>query len=137
MASKASSQSEHTLTLRHPPFTYLHLEVLKTLSNGAPQKQPQARSIDSVTVLSYLKAALQTYLGISGAAIVIDVLALEGQDFWLRTAYEDASAVTASISQWSEIRQGVMTQLRIRGCSTWLASITTGDESKLWTLEKP
>lgn len=121
--------TETTFTLRHPPYTYLHLTV-KQLSTSAPI------DLDQVAAHSYLHSALLQFLGLTGTAIQLDLLKVAGRDIWLRVARDDASAVVAAVSQWASTGQGVSLQVKARG--TWLGAVMAKGrtDEKLWTLEK-
>ncbi|RMZ78645.1 hypothetical protein DV738_g3712, partial [Chaetothyriales sp. CBS 135597] len=110
-------------------------KVASTSSSGhvAPIKL-----LDPVTVLSYLNSALQSYLGLSGTAIPVDVLKTQNEDAWIRIPFEDASAVIASLSQWSGRSGAGGVQLRVKGSGTWLGGLVAAseDEELLWTWGK-
>ena len=118
---------ETSFTIRHPPYAYLYLTV-KQLPPST------ATPLDEVTAHSYLRSALSQFLGLTGTAIPLDVLKVEGRDIWLRVAREDASAVVAAVSQWASVGQGVSLQVRARG--TWLGAVMESTDRKLWTMEK-
>jgi ribonuclease P/MRP protein subunit POP8 len=128
--SKAKEKySETTFTLHGTPYTYLHLGI-NQISTKASQQ------LDEVTAQFYLRSALSQFLGLTGTAIQLDLLKVEGIDIWLRVAKEDASAVVAAVSQWANIGQGVSLQVKARG--TWLGAVMARGrtDGKLWTLEK-
>lgn len=119
-----------TFTLRNPPYTYFHL----SLQSLALQPQsPQA--LDDVAARSYLFAALQQYLGLTGTAIPIDILQVEDRNVWIRVPREDEVAVTAALSQWVGAR-GVSLRIEARG--NWLGGVlaTKAEKDvKLWTMQ--
>ncbi|RMZ91436.1 hypothetical protein DV736_g1327, partial [Chaetothyriales sp. CBS 134916] len=123
-----------SFALRHPPYSYIHLSLVKLNTTQQPIL------LDPVTLLSYLNSALQSYLGLSGTAIPIDVLKMRNQDAWIRTSFEDANAVVASVSQWSGGGSGGGggVQLRVKGRGTWLGGLVVASEAeeKLWTRGK-
>ena len=126
MPSSTLSPTIPTITLRHPPYTYLHLSPITTATSTPP--------LDTVTVLSYLQSALTQYLGLHGAAIPIDVLKVEDQNAYIRMPYNDGSAVVAAVSQWQS-RDGKM-GLRVKGRSAWLGGLLEEEgNGNLWTLE--
>lgn len=43
---------------------------------------------------------LQSYLGLTGAAIPIDILKSEGRDVWIRVERQDAKGLQAGLSGW-------------------------------------
>ena len=116
-----------TFTLRDPPYCYFHLR----LQSLPPQSQAD---LDELTIRSYLTAALQQYLGLTGTAIPIDILKVEGANAWIRVPREDEVAVTAAVSQWIGSKR---VSLRIQARGTWLGGVIargTRDE-KTWSLE--
>lgn len=118
-----------TFTLRNPPYSYFHLR-LRTLSS-----QHQQPALDEITVFSYLTDALKQYLGLTGTAIPIDILKVEGLSAWIRVPHDDELAVTAAITQWVSAR-GVSFQIEARG--PWLGGVVTqgmANTRKLWSLE--
>lgn len=118
---------EISFTLRHPPCAYLHLMVKQLPPSTAVQ-------LDEVTAHSYLRSALSQFLGLTGTAIPLDVLKVEGNDIWLRVAREDASAVVAAVSQWASVGQGISLQIKARG--TWLGAVMENADRNLWTMEQ-
>jgi len=92
--------------------------------------------LDRVTVQSHLRSALSQFLGLTGTAIQLDLLKVEGKDIWIRVAKEDASAVVAAVSQWASMGQRVSLQVKARG--SWLGAVMAMGkmDEKLWTLEK-
>ncbi|KAK4945205.1 hypothetical protein LTR10_015631 [Elasticomyces elasticus] len=114
-------------TLRNPPYAYFHLS-LRLLS---PQASPD---LDDITARSYLTAALQQYLGLTGTAIPIDILKTEGASVCIRVPRDDEGAVAAAVSQWASPK-GVSLRIDARG--SWLGGVIArgGRDAKLWTLE--
>ncbi|OCT54894.1 hypothetical protein CLCR_03183 [Cladophialophora carrionii] len=117
-----------TITLRNPPFSYFHLRLTSL------EQQPQ-QPLDELTIRSYLTAALQQYLGLTGTAIPIDILKVEQQNAWIRVPRDDEVAITAAISQWVGSK-GV--NLRIEARGTWLGGVVARGRlgGKLWSLEQ-
>ncbi|OQV07732.1 hypothetical protein CLAIMM_12128 [Cladophialophora immunda] len=114
-----------TFTLRNPPYSYFHLRL-----HAMP---PQAdQSLDEITLRSYLTAALQQYLGLTGAAIPVDILKVESPNAWIRVPCDDEVAVTAAVSQWVGSK-GVSLGIEARG--SWLGGVVAkGDTKGLWSL---
>ncbi|KAJ9612032.1 hypothetical protein H2200_003627 [Cladophialophora chaetospira] len=117
-----------TITLRNPPYTYFHLH-LHTLS------EQNSQSLDELTIRSYLTSALQQYLGLTGTAIPIDILKVDGLDAWIRVPRDDEVAVTAAVSQWVGVK-GIGLKIEARG--SWLGGVVARGrmDRKLWTLEE-
>ena len=106
-----------TLTIKAPPHTYLHLTLLSSLSNPP--------EIDLLTARTLLTSALQQYLGLTGTAIPIDFLKLQGRDVWVRLPREDGAAVVGALSQWMG-KDGVVSW-RVRARGNWLGVAGAGD----------
>ncbi|KIW75634.1 hypothetical protein Z517_10376 [Fonsecaea pedrosoi CBS 271.37] len=114
-----------TFTLRNPPYSYFHLHL-----HTIPLHTDQA--LDEITLRSYLSAALQQYLGLTGGAIPVDILKVEGSDAWIRVPSDDEVAVTAAVSQWVGVR-GVSLAIVARG--SWLGGVVAKGATKgLWSL---
>jgi ribonuclease P/MRP protein subunit POP8 len=133
MAANGPSLKEPTtatITLRNPPFSYFHLRLI-SLEEQAQQP------LDELTIRSYLTAALQQYLGLTGTAIPIDILKVDNdQNAWIRVPRDDEVAVTTALSQWVGSK-GV--NLRIEARGTWLRGVVARRGragGKLWSLEE-
>lgn len=110
-------------TIRNPPFTYLYLTlVTSSTSNALP--------IDILTARAYLTSAVSQFLGITGTAIPVDVLKVEGRDVWLRVPREDAAAVVGALSQWVAKDGGVSWRVNRKG--EWLGIVAAGDGHELF-----
>lgn len=122
--------AETTFTLRNSPHTYLQLQV-----SVQPASKPSNTPVDEITLLSYLNAAMTQYLGLTGAAIPIDILKVQESQGWVRLPREDEPAVVAALSQWTG--RGNVT-VRVLGRGSWLGGLSTNDgvdDRKLWSLE--
>ncbi|KIW96862.1 uncharacterized protein Z519_02253 [Cladophialophora bantiana CBS 173.52] len=114
-----------TITLRSPPYSYFHLRL-----HAMPTQADQ--TLDEITLRSYLTAALQQYLGLTGTAIPVDVLKVEGPNAWIRVPCDDEVAVTAAVSQWVGVK-GVSLGIEARG--SWLGGVVARGLGKgLWSL---
>jgi ribonuclease P/MRP protein subunit POP8 len=69
---------------------------------------------------------LSQYLGLTGAAVPIDILKVTNPHFWIRVPKEDASAVVAAVGQWANAQLGVSLRVEARG--EWLGGLVTGGE---------
>jgi len=89
-------------TIRNPPWSYLHLNLVTPATLRAVQEQfvDTTSSLDAITVQMHLQSALRQFLGLHGTAIPFDVLKIEKQDTWVRLPREDASAVVAALGGW-------------------------------------
>ncbi|KAI0124226.1 hypothetical protein BJ170DRAFT_76359 [Xylariales sp. AK1849] len=126
------SQKSHelaTLTIRAPPYSYAHLEILRNSSDS-----PDPVELDAIQVRSYCTSALKQFLGITGQAIALDILKVEGASCWLRLPRDDLAAFSAAITAWQGTYDGgVHSTLRVRGCSDWLGCLVGRDgEDQLW-----
>ncbi|KAF1970138.1 hypothetical protein BU23DRAFT_557032 [Bimuria novae-zelandiae CBS 107.79] len=88
----------HTSTFRKLPHTYFRLRL--TTTDPPTPSTTSPRDLDPLTIRTLLTPALQSYLGLMGAAIPIDILKSEGRDVWVRVARQDARGVQASLSGW-------------------------------------
>jgi ribonuclease P/MRP protein subunit POP8 len=107
-----------------PPFTYLHL----TLLSSDPTLSHTSTPIDAITARTHLTSALRRFLGITGTAISIDILKVEGRDVWIRAPQQDGSAVLEAVSGW--VGSGVA--WRVRASGTWLAGVLRGNGRDLF-----
>ena len=118
-----------SITIRHPQHTFLHLTLSSVptigfLSNPKDLKEPP--DIDILTVRRCLSSALQQYLGLTGVAIAIDILKIEGRNCWIRIPREDGMAVISALGQWTTQKDEGMTW-RIRGHGEWLCRVAAGN----------
>jgi ribonuclease P/MRP protein subunit POP8 len=125
------AQTTPALTLRRPPYTYLHLALVTAPSPHDRGQQAQITPLDAVTLLTHLHSALNQSFGLTGTAIPIDVLLVKGQESWIRVPFEDGSTVTAAVSQWSNAPKGVA--LRLLGRGQWLGGLIAKPHG-LWEL---
>ncbi|KAI1617791.1 hypothetical protein EDD36DRAFT_459464 [Exophiala viscosa] len=131
MTTAKATQRESTttaFTMTNPPYAYFQLSS-RSLSPQASQ------GLDDITARSYLTAALQQYLGLTGVAIPVDILKTEEFSVWIRVPRDDEAAVTAAVSQWAS-QKGVSLKIDARG--SWLGGVVArgGRDAKLWTLER-
>lgn len=122
-----SLPAQRAVTIRNPPFTYLHLSLLVsstslTITNSTP--------IDVLTARAHLASALSQFLGITGTAIPVDVLKVEGRDVWIRVPREDATAVVGALSQWVGKDGGISWSVERKG--EWLGVVAAGDGHELF-----
>ncbi|KAI0866085.1 hypothetical protein F4860DRAFT_206939 [Xylaria cubensis] len=114
--------------IKAPPYSYAHLELFSAES-------AKIEELDALQVRSYCTAALKQFLGVTGMAIPLDILKVEGQSCWLRLPRDDLGAFAAAITAWQGISQdGISSTFRLIGCSDWLGALVgQQDEQKLWT----
>lgn len=126
--------AETTFTLRNPPYSYLQLRMTYQAPASHSQKPREQHELDEITLLSHTISALSQYLGLTGTAIPVDVLKVEGVDGWIRIPNGDEKPVVAALSQW--IGKGGVS-LQVLGRGSWLGGLGSGTEDgKLWSLEK-
>lgn len=102
-----------SVTIRNPPFSYLYLTLLA----------PATTVFDLLTARAHLSSALNQFLGITGTAIPVDFLKIEGHDVWVRVPREDGAAVVSAISGWVG-GEGVAWRIREKG--DWLGAVVAG-----------
>ncbi|TVY84798.1 hypothetical protein LSUE1_G001031, partial [Lachnellula suecica] len=90
--SRGHALTTHTITT--PPFSYALLELQTS--------QKPSTQLDELTVRTYLTSALTQFLGLSGAAIVVDVLKVEVERgvCWVRVPRGDLSVFLAAVGGW-------------------------------------
>ncbi|KAJ5087836.1 hypothetical protein N7456_011452 [Penicillium angulare] len=117
-ATKRKANDSNTPTIqftsRNPPWTYLKLQLIP--QPGSSSTQP----FDALSARTYLSSALSQYLGLTGTAIPIDILKVEGASsasddtqpqntssstgknsfVWIRVPRDDGAAVVAALSSW-------------------------------------
>lgn len=122
------------ITIRAPPFTYLHLTLLASSSSTA-----SPAPLDLLTARTHLTAALQQFLGLTGAAIPVDFLKIEGRDVWVRVPREDGAAVTSAVGGW--VGSGRVAGVggedaavgwRVLGWGDWLGAVVAGEGRELF-----
>ncbi len=126
-AELSQTALQETITIRNPPFTYLHLTLLTSNTSLPVSELPP---IDILTARAHLTAALSHFLGITGTAIPIDFLKVEGRDVWIRVPREDAAAIVGALSQW--IGQDCGVSWRVKGKGEWLGVAAAGDGHELF-----
>jgi ribonuclease P/MRP protein subunit POP8 len=103
------------MTVRHPPHAYLHLTLVT--ADGTP-----AAALDAITARTHLNSALHRFLGLTGAAIPLDILQLRAGHVWIRVPRPDGRAVVEAASGW--VGDGVA--WRVRGRGVWLGGLVGG-----------
>ncbi|KAL6881558.1 hypothetical protein J3F83DRAFT_722723 [Trichoderma novae-zelandiae] len=116
-----------TCTIKTPPFSYVHLELLTNPPDAAVE-------LDNLQVKSYCTAALRQFLGLTGTAIPIDVLKAEASECWIRVPRDDLGAFAAALTAWKGTSDGgVESLLRVKQCSDWLgAMVGSHGQDRLW-----
>ncbi|QYT05868.1 hypothetical protein H0G86_012746 [Trichoderma simmonsii] len=121
------SQELLTCIIKTPPFSYVHLELLTNPPDAAVE-------LDNLQVKSYCTAALRQFLGLTGTAIPLDVLKVEGSECWVRVPREDLGSFAAALTAWKGTSDGgIESLLRIKQCSDWLgAMVGSHGQDRLW-----
>ena len=101
---------------------------------------PPQTTLDEITVRSYLTSALTQFLGLSGAAISVDILKVEaaegkkvddGGEVWVRVPREDLAPFLAAVGGW--VGEGGKVGWRVKGSGNWLSELVGGkDGERIW-----
>lgn len=123
-------ETSHVLlscTIKDPPFSYAHLELVT--NNTEPVE------LDNLQVKSYCTAALRQFLGVTGVAIPLDILKVDGIHCWIRVPRPDLASFAAAITAWRGTSEGdIQYLLRVKQCSDWLGMMVAADgRDELWT----
>ena len=113
-----------TRTIRHLPWTYYHLALQP--ASGVTTSS----NIDILTARKHLTAALEQSLGLTGVAISVDILKIDGRDVWLRVQSEDELAFSTALSSWTGGSEDIFWMIKAK--SQWLGSLVAGDGSDLF-----
>ena len=119
--------AQKRITIRNPPFTYLHLTLLTSTISVPVSSSPP---IDILTARAHLTSALSQFLGITGTAIPVDFLKVEDRDIWIRVPKEDGAVVVGALSQWVGKDGGI--SWRVKGKGEWLGVVAAGDGHELF-----
>ena len=140
----SSSHKTHTvLSLSRPPYTYLHLSLISSISISTTNADDanvltgqMSIELDALTIRTHLTSALSSFLGMTGSAIPIDILKHSGtisgpNDVWIRVPIEDGSAVVTALGAWmgrGDIEEGRMLGWRVLETGSWLPGMVGGSE---------
>ncbi|PHH86505.1 hypothetical protein CDD83_10128 [Cordyceps sp. RAO-2017] len=127
-APKAHLESSHdilTCSVKAPLFSYAQLELV---SDGPGVE------LDNLQVKSYCSAALRQFLGLTGMAISLDILKVDGVECWVRVPRPDLGSFAAAITAWRGTSDGgTHCLLRLKQCSDWLGVMVGADgQDRLW-----
>lgn len=135
MADQTSAKRKHqkhfkgheiaTKTIKTPPFSYAQLQLIS--DSDTPKE------LDPLTVRSHITAALTQFLGVTGSAIPVDILKVEGMECWIRVPREDLSPVVAAVGGWiggteTEGKVG----WRVKGSGNWLSVVGERGKEDIW-----
>lgn len=132
---KQGLESSHeilTCTVKAPPFSYVHLEL--STDRGPDDDDDGAAELDNLLVRSYCTAALRQFLGLTGLAISVDILKVEGRQCWVRVPRPHLGSFAAAITAWKGTSEGnAHCVLRVRQCADWLGMMVGADgHDVLW-----
>lgn len=147
--AQKKSQKSHdilTCTIRRPQHAYAHLRLVtegivpvpaiaNRISGGPASSAEGADGLDALEVRSYLTSALQQFLGLSGAAMPVDILKVEGRDCWVRIPEPDMGAFAAAIASWSGAPRSDSGRaiFQLTAAGNWLGGlIERNEQHKLW-----
>ncbi|KAF4452655.1 hypothetical protein F53441_4523 [Fusarium austroafricanum] len=118
-----------TCTIKEPPFSYTHLELVTGVLSSS-----SSVTLDNLSLKSYCTAALRQFLGINGTAISIDILKVENNHAWVRIPQPDLGSFAAAIASWKGTNDnGQHVSLQLRQCSDWLGAMVGADgQDRLW-----
>ncbi|KAL9101328.1 MAG: hypothetical protein Q9163_003396 [Psora crenata] len=122
--------TRRNITIKCPNFTYLHLSLLSSAAPVTATSFSTRPSLDLLTARTYLASALQQHLGMTGSAISLDFIKVEGSEVWIRLPREDGAAVVAALSQW--IGKDGTVSWRVKGRGDWLGSLVAGNGRELF-----
>ena len=122
---KKPNAIHHTATLRKPQWTYFHLAAVSSTS-----EPPQ---LDILILRQNLTSALNQFLGLTGAAIDVDILKFEKSEAWIRVHREDASVVQEAIGGWAGAKTSAgQYKWIVKGRDEWLVRLLNGDGMDLF-----
>lgn len=115
-----------TCTIKAPPFSYAHLELISDST--------EIVELDNLQVKSYCTAALKQFLGITGAAISLDILKVQKNHCWIRVPRPDLGSFAAAITAWRGTTEGETQYVfQVKQCSDWLGAMIGSDgQDRLW-----
>lgn len=105
-------------TIATPPFSYVYVQLLSgSVSNIA---------LDELTVRTHITSALTQFLGLTGSAISVDILKVDGSECWMRVPREDLSPVIAALGGWVGARTADgQVAWKVKGSGDWLSLLLT------------
>jgi ribonuclease P/MRP protein subunit POP8 len=127
---KQNSSKGHeiiTKTIKTPPFSYACLELISESTSEI--------NLDDLTVRSYITAALTQFLGLTGSAISMDILKVDGRECWIRVPREDLSPVMAAVGGWvGGNEEAGKVGWRVKASGNWLSSLIGSQGlEKIWS----
>ena len=118
-----------TCTIKEPPFSYAHLELVTDVPSSS-----SSAALDDLSLKSYCTTALRQFLGTTGVSISIDILKVENNHAWVRIPRLDLGSFAAAITAWRGTSDnGEQISLQLRQCSDWLGAMVGADgQNRLW-----
>ena len=86
-------------------------------------------AIDILTARKHLTSALEQSLGLTGVAISVDILKIDGRDVWLRVQSKDEIVFSTALSSWTGTEDSFW---MIKAKSQRLGRLVAGDGSDLF-----
>lgn len=128
---QGKSRELFSCTISKPSFAYAQVEALTARQTGAADS-----ALDPLQIRSYCTAALKQFLGATGAGIPLDLLKIDGRQFWMRLPREDLGLFAAALAAWSSTDQdGATTVLRLCASGNWLGSLIGRTQMRqLWDM---
>ncbi|KAF3926069.1 hypothetical protein ABW20_dc0109407 [Dactylellina cionopaga] len=123
--------TEQRFTVRKPEWHYLHLRMTFDPPHPVDFTSPSYPP-DLLTWKTHLSTALNQFLGLSGTAIPIDFLHLNGPEVWTRIPREDATRFMAGISGWGQEVEGRTVGFRVLASTEVLMGIVGGEGRDLF-----
>jgi ribonuclease P/MRP protein subunit POP8 len=108
-----------TNTIRSSKWTYFHLALF------SPGNEPE---LDAITARANMNAAMKRFLGLTGSAMPIDILKLDGVEVWVRVLREHANAFHEAMSSWTSASSKYV----VKGREDWLIKLVHGSGSELF-----
>ncbi|KAM7194788.1 hypothetical protein V8F20_007808 [Naviculisporaceae sp. PSN 640] len=157
--SSSSTRELTTCTIKHPPFSYVHLSTVSispTIHDDFSQEEPQ--EIDPLQIRSYCTAALRQFLGDTGASILPDILLIRpanqdqinkqdrdsnrngkgkgsrtgtDTDIYLRLARQDLATFTAAITAFPGLSLSIPTSSSKTGTGNGNGNASGGQKYQL------
>jgi len=114
------------------PHAYAHI-ALNAVDAPAP-----VPDLDALQVRTLCAAMLRRFLGVTGAAVPVDVLLVQGAEAWVRVPREDLGAFAAAVAAWpaSCIEGGGAARcvVRLRGAADFLGALVAREaQMTIWT----
>ncbi|CAK7208281.1 hypothetical protein SCUCBS95973_000049 [Sporothrix curviconia] len=133
-SKERNTRELYSSTIGRPPFAYARIEVVHSSAPLGSRTGSDQEALDALQARSYCDAALKQFLGATGAAIPLDLLKLDGSEFWVRLPREDLGLFAAALAAWNPVsRRGASTALRLKASGSWLGSlIGRAEQSSLW-----